>query len=88
MLEAAASGLAIVATDVGGTREIFPTGTDAAILVLADNRSALADAIRSLLSDNHRRQQLGAAARQRAESAFDIHMAAAKLIEQYRSVLK
>ena len=48
----------------------------------------LADAIRSLLSDDHRRQQLGAAARQRAESAFDIRNATANLIEQYRTVLK
>jgi glycosyltransferase involved in cell wall biosynthesis len=88
LLEAAASGLAIVATDVGGTREIFPTGDNAAVLVPTDNRSVLADAIRSLLSENHRRQQLGAAARQRAESAFDIQGAAANLIEQYRTVLK
>ena len=80
-------GNAIIATDVGGTREIFPTDANAAILVPADNRSALADAIRRLLRDNHRRQQLGAAARQRAESAFDIRSAAANLIEQYRTVL-
>ena len=88
LLEAAASGLAIIATDVGGTREIFPTDANAAILVPTDNRSVLADAVCSLLSDDHRRHELGAAARRRAESAFDIHNAAANLIEQYRDVLK
>jgi glycosyltransferase involved in cell wall biosynthesis len=88
LLEAAASGLAIIATDVGGTREIFPTGAIAAILVPTDNRSALADAVRSLLSDDFRRQQLGAAARQRAETAFNVRDAAPRLIEQYRAVLK
>jgi glycosyltransferase involved in cell wall biosynthesis len=88
LLEAASSGLPIVATDVGGTREIFPSASNAAVLVPTENRSAFADAIRSLLSDDHRRQQLGAAARQRAESAFDIRNAAANLIEQYRTVLK
>jgi glycosyltransferase involved in cell wall biosynthesis len=88
LLEAAASGLAIVATDVGGTREIFPTVANAAVLVPTNNPSALADAIHSLLTDDHHRQQLGDAARQRAESAFDIRNAAANLIEQYRNVLK
>ncbi len=88
LLEAAATGLPIVATDVGGTREIFPTDADAAVLVPTDNRSELADAIRSLLSDDHRRKQLGAAARQRAESAFDIWAATVRLIEQYRIVLR
>jgi glycosyltransferase involved in cell wall biosynthesis len=87
LLEAAASGRAIVATDVGGTREIFPIEANAAILVPADDRSALADAVGSLLSDDERRHQLGAAARQRVESAFDIRNAAANLVEQYRDVL-
>ena len=87
LLEAAASGMAIVATDVGGTREIFPTDANAAILVPADDRSALANAIGSLLADDQRRHELGAAARQRAESAFDIRNAAANLVEQYRDVL-
>jgi glycosyltransferase involved in cell wall biosynthesis len=87
LLEAAASGLAIVATDVGGTREIFPETNEAAMIVPRDNCSALAYAVRNLLSDDCRRQQLGAAARLRAESAFDIRRAAANLIRQYRSVL-
>ena len=87
LLEAAASGLAIVATDVGGTREIFPKDANAAILVPADEQSALADAVCSLLSDDHHRYELGAAARQRAESAFDVYNAASNLIEQYRYVL-
>lgn len=87
LLEAAASGLAIVATDVGGTREIFPRDADAAILVPPDNRSALAEALGDLLQDDHRRKALGVAARQRAESAFDIRNAVTRLIEQYHSVL-
>jgi glycosyltransferase involved in cell wall biosynthesis len=87
LLEAAASGVAVVATDVGGTREIFPVEANAAILVPADDRFALADAVCSLLSDDNRRHRLGAAARMRAESAFDIRGAAANLVEQYRDVL-
>ena len=52
LLEAAASGLAVVATDVGGTREIFPRQQDGAILVPPDDREALASTVRDLLNDD------------------------------------
>jgi glycosyltransferase involved in cell wall biosynthesis len=84
LLEAAAGGLAIVATDVGGTREIFPIESDAAVLVPPDNPGALAAAVSELLNNDSRRKQLGAAARRRAVSAFDINDAASHLIEQYQ----
>jgi len=87
LLEAAASGLAIVATNVGGTREIFPNNCDAAVLVPPDDACALSQAIRGLLLDDHRRHQLGANARKRAESAFDIQSAAISLINQYQGAL-
>ena len=88
LLEAAASGVAVVASDVGGTREIFPPDAHAAILIPPDDPGASADAIRGLLRDDARRNAIKAAARERAESAFDIRNAAANLIEQYRTVLK
>ncbi len=88
LLEAAASGTPVIATDVGGTREIFPSEADGAVLVPADNRLALAEAISATLLDHRRRKRLGAGARQRAESAFDIRHAAARLIEQYRTELQ
>lgn len=87
LLEAAASGMAIVATDVGGTREIFPTDAEAAVLIPPDDPHALASAIRDVLHDDGRRRALGVAARHRAESAFDIRNTAANLIAQYRTVL-
>jgi glycosyltransferase involved in cell wall biosynthesis len=87
LLEAAASGMAIVATDVGGTREIFPGKANAAELVPSDDPDALADAVRGLFQDTARRKTLGAGARRRAESVFDVRNAAANLIAQYRSVL-
>ena len=40
LLEAAACGLAVVATDVGGTREIFPSEAEGAVLVPADDAGA------------------------------------------------
>jgi glycosyltransferase involved in cell wall biosynthesis len=87
LLEAAASGLAVVATDVGGTREIFPTDDDGAVLVPPDDRRALADAVLALLSDDARRQSHGRAGRRRAETAFEIRRASNQLIVQYQQVL-
>jgi glycosyltransferase involved in cell wall biosynthesis len=87
LLEAAASGLAVVATDVGGTHEIFPAGADGAILVPPDSRLAMADAMLALLQNEERRQSLGAGGRRRAEEAFDVRQAAARLIEHYEAVL-
>jgi glycosyltransferase involved in cell wall biosynthesis len=87
LLEAAASGLAIVATDVGGTREIFPSERDGAVLVPPDNRASLANAMLRLLKDDAHRQLLGPAARRRAEAGFDIQAMGIQLVNQYRQVL-
>jgi glycosyltransferase involved in cell wall biosynthesis len=61
--EALRAGAAIVATDVGGTREV--TG-DAAVLVPGGDAQALADAVRSVLADPTRQQELRDRARARA----------------------
>lgn len=87
LLEAAASGLPVVASDVGGTREIFPSAERGAVLVPADNRPALANAVLELLGDEPRRRSLAAAARRRAEEAFDIRFTAERLISHYHEVL-
>lgn len=87
LLEAAATGLAVVATDVGGTREIFPTEGDGAILFAVDDAENLASAMIALLQDESRRQLLCTGGRRRAEIAFDIRHAAALLIEQYRETI-
>jgi glycosyltransferase involved in cell wall biosynthesis len=83
LLEAAASGLPIVATDVGGAREIFPSNSQAS-LCPANDAAALASAIISLLGNPKLRQQLGVQARLRAETAFSTRRAAQALAEQYR----
>lgn len=87
LLEAAASGVPVVATDVGGTQEIFPSVANGAVLVPPDHSSALAEAVIGLLHNEPYRQELAAAARHRAERAFNIQTAAARLIEQYQSIL-
>jgi glycosyltransferase involved in cell wall biosynthesis len=85
LLEAAAAGLPIVATDVGGTREIFPPEAGAAHLVPGDNPVLLARAIVSVARDADVRRRLGAAARARA-GAFDVSQHVPKLLSHYRAV--
>jgi glycosyltransferase involved in cell wall biosynthesis len=87
LLEAAACGIPVIATDVGGTREIFPDESDSAVLVPPGSPEAIEEAARFLLANEPRRKQLGENARHRAEVAFDIRTAAANLIARYRSVL-
>jgi len=86
LLEAAAAGLPIVATSVGGTREIFPAAARAALLVPPDDVPRLAQSLADALNSPMLRQELGHAARRRAEAAFDVRSAAAQLIGHYAAV--
>ena len=86
LLEAAAAGVAIVATDVGGTREIFPPQSKSARLIEPDDAHAMAATIVDLTSDESSRIGLGQAARRRAEEAFDVRYAVAGLIRHYREL--
>jgi glycosyltransferase involved in cell wall biosynthesis len=86
LLEAAASGIACIATDVGGTTEIFPPAEEAARLVPADNEAALANAIAELILNPQELSRIGMSARRRAEAQFDIRLAAAGLIQHYRDL--
>jgi glycosyltransferase involved in cell wall biosynthesis len=86
LLEAAASAVAVVASDVGGTREIFPPQSHSARLVPPDDPIALSRAMLEVLCDAPLRAALASSARRRAEEAFDIRSAAAGLIEHYRAV--
>jgi glycosyltransferase involved in cell wall biosynthesis len=87
LLEAAAAGIAVVATDVGGTSEIFPADCQAALLVPPDDPSPLAAAIERLLENPGLRSQMALEARRRAENAFDVRSAAVRLVAHYRAVL-
>jgi glycosyltransferase involved in cell wall biosynthesis len=69
LLEAAACGRPIVATDVPGCREIARQNINA-LLVPVENPRALAAAIRRLAHDSELRRRLGAAGRQLAEREF------------------
>jgi len=87
LLEAAASGTPVVATNVGGTQEIFPDSSAAAELVPVDDPQSLCAAITRLLEDYQMRRRMGKLARCRAEEAFDARAAASKLVAQYNQAL-
>lgn len=87
LLEAAAAGTPVVATDVGGTPEIFPPECDAARLVPSNSPAALATAIAEVMGNDALRTRMATAARRRAEATFSIERATAGLVEHYRQVL-
>ena len=87
LLEAAAAGTPVVATDVGGTREIFPDNTHARI-VPPDSPDVMADAIATLLNNPTTRRNIAATARRRAVNMFDARSAARALVDHYIACLR
>jgi len=86
LLEAAASGVPVVATDVGGTGEIFPAGQNLASLVEPDDPAAVAQQAKFLFADPAEAQRRAGAARQRIEQHFDARQAGDQLAAHYAAV--
>jgi glycosyltransferase involved in cell wall biosynthesis len=84
LLEAMAEGLPCVATDVGDVRAAVG---DAAVVVRPGDPAALADGLRSLLTDPARRRALGAGARERAVRDFDAGLMARRTAAVLQEVL-
>jgi glycosyltransferase involved in cell wall biosynthesis len=84
-MEAAATGLPLVLTDIRGCREIGRHDSELR-LVPAGDVAALTAAIGSLLADPAARHRLGAAARQRAVRTFDQRRVAAASLRTYADV--
>lgn len=85
LLEALALGKPAVLTAVGGIPEVVQHGREA-LLVPAGDAQALADTLRTLLSDDALRARLGAAARRRGAD-FDIGDAVRRSEALYEEVL-
>ena len=69
VLDAMAAGLAVVATDVPGHRDVVAPG-ETGLLVAPVDPAALAAAVATLLSDPARRKSLGQAGRERVRQEF------------------
>jgi glycosyltransferase involved in cell wall biosynthesis len=85
VLEAALLGRAVLATDVGGTREIVSDGSGG-VLVRPHDVEGLRAGLAELLGDPDLRARLGAAARAQAAGRFDWAECARRFIEVARSL--
>jgi glycosyltransferase involved in cell wall biosynthesis len=83
LIEAMASGMPTVATDVGGVREA--TG-EAGLIVPPQSPEAMAEACLLLLSDADLRKSMGHAARARILSMFTLEQSLAVFSDLYREV--
>jgi glycosyltransferase involved in cell wall biosynthesis len=87
LIEAMASALPAVVTDVGGTREQVLDGVNGYVVPAGDVDGALA-AVGALAADVARRRRMGEAGRQRALSMFDVSGMVAQYLDVYRSVTR
>lgn len=83
LLEAMASGLPVVACNVGGNPEVVQDG-ESGFLVPPGDPSALAGAILKLHHDNELAAKLGLAGRRRVEQQFCIH----RMISSYEKLYR
>jgi len=86
LLEAAACGLGLIATDIGGNRDVV-IDRETGILVSTNDNDSLKEKIISLIENKYYRKKLGSNARMRIEEIFSIEKIAEKYIEIYESML-
>jgi glycosyltransferase involved in cell wall biosynthesis len=85
-MEAAATGLPVIATDIRGCRQAVSHGVSGLLVPLRDP-PRLAAAIEELAADAELRRRMGAAGRRKAEAEFDDRTVVAKTLEAYERVL-
>ena len=86
MIEAAACGRPLIATDTPGCRDIVRNGVNG-ILVPAEDVQALADAIDRLANDSDLRRRFGQASRELVEREFSSARVGRDLVGLYRRLL-
>jgi glycosyltransferase involved in cell wall biosynthesis len=84
-MEAAASGLPVVASDVRGCRQVVDDGVTGLLVPVRDG-AALADAVAALGDDPERRRRMGEAAVARARVEFDERRVVDIVLDTYRRV--
>ncbi|MGH2350823.1 MAG: glycosyltransferase family 4 protein [Chloroflexota bacterium] len=84
-IEAAASGLPVLCTCIGGTADLVADGETGYLIPVGD-AAALRDRLTTLLADSALRRRMGAAGRARAEAYFDARARAATVHRLIRAV--
>lgn len=87
LIEAGASGCALVTTDVPGCREVVTHEVDGLLVPVKDG-VALADAIERLVRDPALRHALGVAAREKAVTEFDERIVIARTLDVYAELMR
>ena len=85
LMEASASGCAVVTTDVPGCRDAIKNGLTG-LLVPPRNVKCLSDAISILIDDTARRKAMGIYGRERAEKLFDVRQVISTHIGIYKEL--
>lgn len=86
LIEAMASGVPGVSTDVGGVADVI-ADRSTGILVPPDAPSALAAAVTRLLADDSARREMGARARQAVLTRYDVKRLVSDIDRLYRSLI-
>jgi glycosyltransferase involved in cell wall biosynthesis len=86
LLEAMAMRRPVVATDIGGVREIVRDG-ETGLLVPSDDAGAMAAALKRLLADDDERRNMGEAARLRVERNFNAEDMLTSYARLYRGLI-
>ena len=87
LIEAAAVGRPLIATDMPGCREIVKHGWNG-LLIPSQDPDALANAIMDLLSDHSLRQQMGKNSRELAENEFSEDMVIDQTLALYKELVR
>lgn len=85
LLEGAASGLALVATDIPGCRDIVRDGDNGFLIPVRDS-GRLADALEELARDHQLRERFGRRAREIVEDEFSMCKVVEEHLRLYRDV--
>lgn len=85
LLEAMATGLPCLATNIGGNTDLLKDGVG--ILVEPDRPQAWADALIGVIEDRERARRLGDAARHRIESEYALPVVVDRYLNLYRELL-
>lgn len=84
LIEAGASGLPIITTNVPGCREVVENGKNGFIVPVKDS-AALSEAIAILCSDKKKRERMGEASRMMIENFFSMDVVIKNIMNVYKS---